>query len=327
MPWRTAARIAFGAALLVAVFIALDPAEVLDTLASADLRLAIPAVLGLTAMHAVVAGGWRWMIRQRTGLRLTWASTLRAHYAAQAVGSVTPGNLGGDVHRAAALRRAGHDWPAAVEPIVVQRATSYLALSLLAGIGLAVLSTTSSVGGAIVLIGAVAAVALVGAAWLLLVPIGPTARIHHWLRSWTGGTAADASGSVAALSPARASRLMLGGIINGLAFHAGSIFLTWLLVLATDPSSPSWPMLAAIAVARLSLAIPLSPSGLGIQEGTLAALVAGMQLAPQAALAAMLFARISTLLLALVGVALMLRGTPRLQPVGPAAALPATTRR
>lgn len=327
MPWRSAARIGFGAAVLVAVVVALNPAELAETLAAADLRLAVPAVLGLTAMHAVVAGGWRWLILQRSGLRLTWASSLRAHYAAQAVGSVTPGNLGGDLHRAAALRRAGHDWRAAVEPIVAQRATSYLALSGLAGVGLAIISSTSNVAGPIVLIGAIVAGALIAVALLLLVPVGPFATVHAWLRRRTGGAGVQAQVEDAQLPAKRTWRAMLGGFANGLVFHAGSIGLTWVLVLAMDPSSPSWPMLGAIAVARLSLAIPISPSGLGVQEGTLAALVAGMHIAPQAALAAMLFARMSTVLLALVGVALMLRGAPRLTAVAPRVAIPGTGRR
>ena len=80
--------------------------------------------------------------RQRSGLRLSWGAALRVHYAAQALGSVTPGNLGSDIHRATVVRQAGHGWSAAIEPIVVQRATSYLALSLLAGIGLVIVSRT-----------------------------------------------------------------------------------------------------------------------------------------------------------------------------------------
>ena len=67
-------------------------------------------------------------------------------------------------------------------------------------------------------------------------------------------------------------------------------------------------MLGAIAIARLSLAVPLTPNGLGVQEGTLAALLTAMQISAQPALAAMLLARLSTVLLAAIGVALMVRG-------------------
>jgi uncharacterized membrane protein YbhN (UPF0104 family) len=314
MSWRPVARLVFGAAVLGAVILALDPAQVADALAAADLRLAIPAVLALTLMHAVVAAGWRWLIRERTGVRLSWPSALRAHYAAQALGSITPGNLGADIQRAAAVRAAGHSWPAAVEPIIVQRATSYLALGVLAAIGLWILSSTSELGQLIVLIGVVVAAGLVAVAWLLMVPIGPLKGVHAWLRQRVGASLeGDGAGASTAAGPAW--RLIAGGVANGLVFHAGSIGLTWLLVLTMDPSSATWPMLAALSVARLSLAVPLSPGGVGVQEGTLVALLAGMHLAPQAALAAMLFARMSTLLLALVGVGLMTRGTPPLASV------------
>jgi uncharacterized protein (TIRG00374 family) len=327
MALRPAARLAFGVVVLAAVLVALDPSQVADALAAADLRLAVPAVLGLTAMHAVAAAGWRWMIRERTGVRLSWPSVLRAHYAAQALGSITPGNLGADVQRATAVRRAGHAWPAAVEPIVAQRATSYLALGALAAIGVVILSSTSQLGLLIVVIGLAFAAGLVAVAWLLLVPVGPFRKVHAWLRRVAGDSSTEASDSGGRPATRPTWRLMLGGFANGLAFHAGSIGLTWMLVMAMNPSGSSWLMLAALAVARLSLAVPLSPSGLGIQEGTLAALLAGMQIAPQAALAAMLFARLSTLLLALLGVVLMVRGTARLTHVSLGAAFPGIDRR
>jgi uncharacterized membrane protein YbhN (UPF0104 family) len=300
-----AARYAVGAALLALVCFAVNPVAILQSLAHADLRLVLVGVLGLVAMHAVMAAGWRWMITERSGVRLSLADALRAHYAAQAVGSVTPGNLGADVHRAALLRRAGHGWSAAVDPIVVQRATSYLALSLLAAAALVFLSSSSPASWAIVAIATAVAIGLVGASWLLLVPGGRFGAIRAWLLARFDRTGASAS----AAAPAPCVTLMAGGVASGLAFHAGSIGLTWLLVQAMDPATPLWPMLAAITVARLSLAIPISPNGLGVQEGALAALVAGLHLAPEPALAAMLVGRLSTLLLAALGVLLLMLGS------------------
>jgi uncharacterized membrane protein YbhN (UPF0104 family) len=300
MPAR-AGRYLLGGFLLAIVLLVVNPASVAATLAGADLRLVGIAVVSLVAMHAVMGLGWRWMIAKRSGVRLTLGEALRAHYAAQAVGSVTPGNLGADVHRAAVLRRAGHGWAAAVEPILVQRATSYLALSLLAGAGLVILSSASEFSRPVVAFGAAVAVLLVAASWLVLRPGPRFAGMRNWLRNRFEGTASGGPDASAGTT----WTLTLGGVANGLLFHAGSIGLTWLLVVAMNPSTPTWPMLAAIAVARLSLAIPISPSGLGVQEGTLAALVAGMQLAPQPALAAMLVARLSTLMLAAIGVMLI----------------------
>ena len=302
---RLAGRFALGLAILVLVLLAVDPAQVADALATADLRLVALGILGLTAMHAVAAAGWRWMIAQRSGLRLSWGAALRVHYAAQALGSVTPGNLGSDLHRASVVRQAGHGWPAAIEPIVVQRATSYLALSLLAGIGLVVVSATDELSRLIVLIGAGVAGLLLVVAWQLLRPMGPFRGLHAWLRRRVDGGAADhgADEVTQASWP-----VLLIGLGTGLVFHAGSVALTWVLVAAVDPHTPVWPMVGAIAIARLSLAVPLTPNGLGVQEGTLATLLTAMQLPAQPALAAMLLARLSTVLLAAIGVALMVRG-------------------
>jgi len=304
---RLAARFALGLAVLVLVLLAVDPAEVARALATADLRLVAVGIIGLTAMHAVAAAGWRWMIAQRSGLRVSWGAALRVHYAAQALGSVTPANVGSDVHRAAVVRQAGHGWSAAIEPIVVQRATSYLALSLLAGIGLVVVSTTDELSRLIVVIGGVVAGLLMVASWQLLRPIGPFRGVHAWLRRRVEGTS-DEPGAESDPAANPTWPILLIGLATGLIFHAGSVALTWLLVFSIDPQTPVWPVLGAIAIARLSLAVPLTPNGLGVQEGTLAALLTAMQISAQPALAAMLLARLSTVLLAAIGVALLVRG-------------------
>lgn len=306
MAARHLLRVGLGLAILLAVVAAVDPARVVAVAAAADLRLAIPAVLGLTAVHAVMALGWRRMVVQRGGPRLPLATALRAHYAAQGVGSITPGNLGSDVHRAATLRRAGQPWTVAVEPLIVQRATSYLALSLLAAAGLVVLSSASDVSLAIVLVGAVAAATLLAMTWLVLVPIGPARGLRTRLLAGLGQTDA---------SDAPEPWPVLGtGLASGLAFHAASIGLTWFVVLAVDPALATLPMLAALTVARLSLALPISPSGLGVQEGALVAITVGIGLAVEPVLAALLVARVSTLLVALLGAGLLVGGVHGVAP-------------
>jgi len=307
MASRRLVRLGLGLAILVAVVAIVDPTRVAAGVAAADLRLAIPAVLGLTAAHAVMAVGWRRMVVQRGGPRLSLATALRAHYAAQGLGSVTPGNLGSDVHRAAALRQAGQPWTVAVEPLVVQRATSYLALSLLAAIGLAILSSASDVSLTIVLIGSAAAAGLLVTTWLVLAPVGPMLVLRARVLCRLGDPDAG-------FTPHQPWPVLATGLLCGTVFHAGSIGLTWLVVVAVDPTFATWPILAALAVARLSLAVPISPSGLGVQEGTLMAITLGMRLAPEPVLAAMLVARVSTLLVGLLGALLLLGGMHRVAP-------------
>jgi uncharacterized membrane protein YbhN (UPF0104 family) len=247
---------------------------------------------------------------------LGWRTALGMYYAAQAIGGITPANIGGDVHRAATLRGSGHGWSVAVAPLIVQRATSYLALSGLSVLALAVLATGAQVAGTIVVIGGVFAVAVGLAAWLLLAPPRPLRGAHARLVRLIGGTGEPDGGRVNRLGVATAI-----GLLTGLGFHAISIGLTWLLVMAIDPAVPNVPVLAALTVARLSLAVPITPSGLGIQEGALAFLFAGLGLAPDVALAAMLLARLSLLLTTGVGVTLLLRPRPPV-PMGARAGMP-----
>jgi uncharacterized protein (TIRG00374 family) len=90
-------------------------------------------------------------------------------------------------------------------------------------------------------------------------------------------------------------------------FHGAAIGFTGLIVLAVLPDAPVLPILAALTIARLALAVPLTPSGLGVQEGALAILFTALALDSGAALAAMLLARLSLLLTTIIGVILLIR--------------------
>jgi len=92
------------------------------------------------------------------------------------------------------------------------------------------------------------------------------------------------------------------------AFHAVSIVLTALLVVAVDPSAVGISVLAAIVVARLSLAVPILPSGLGANEAILSLLFVGLGFAPQTALAALLLTRVALVLTTALGAGLILFG-------------------
>ncbi len=296
--WRLA-RWVIGIAIVALLVVSLDPAALIGRLVAVDLRLAILGVLGLTAVHLIPAETWRILCSRLGGVRLGWGASVRAYYAAQALGGVTPANLGGDVYRVHALRSAGSGFDAAVAPVVVQRATSYLALSLLGGAALLFLATQYPVSAFLVV--PAAGVALLGAvvAGLLLAGRGPLESLRRRAVALLGGAPEEASASAEA-----SGRVAKGGAIGlalGLGFHAVSVLLTLVLVAAVNADSVSFASLAALAVARLSLAIPISPSGLGFQEGALSALFLAIGLAPETALAAMLLTRLSLVTTTVVG--------------------------
>ena len=288
-------RVAVGLAVLVVVIVGVDPAAVHASLADADPGLVLIGVLGLTAAHVVPAAGWRAIHGRTTGRWLSWRATVELSYAAQAIGGVTPANVGSDLHRATVLRRGGHDWGSAVAPLVLQRATSVVALSALAIAAAAFLAARAPEAGGLSVVGAGLAVAAAGIAWVLVVPPKRLAPVRDRL---TGGKVPPLVGIGGAAAI---------GIGTGLAFHAAAIGLTGLLVLAVEPAAPLVSVVAALAVARLALTVPITPSGLGIQEGVLAVLFAALGLAAGVALAAMLLARVALVLTTLIGVVLLLR--------------------
>ena len=92
------------------------------------------------------------------------------------------------------------------------------------------------------------------------------------------------------------------GLGLALIFHALSIGLAAALVTAVDPGAGiGLPVLGAIAIARLSLAVPISPNGIGLQEGLLGLLFVQLGMAPEVALAASLLNRLALVATAALG--------------------------
>lgn len=305
--WRRVARLAAGLGILGAMLVGVDAPEVGRRIGGVHPGVASVAIIGLTGMHLVPAAAWRQMLDVLAGARLSWRSAMAAYYAAQGVGGLTPANLGGDLHRVINMRSVGHGWWAAGAPIVVQRATSYLALTVLSAGSLAVLAGTARTALPVVLVALGFSLA-VGAAAILLVSrpdrLGDLPlRLARILMSDTTQAPRKAPEADRRRLPAAA----LAGFGYGLVFHAGSVAFTGVVVLSVAPTAPLVPVLGALAVARLSLALPLTPSGLGVQEAAFVVLSAGF-LQPHAALAALLLARGSLLLTTVIGAVLVASG-------------------
>ena len=307
-----AARWALGIGALGLVVVGLNGGETVARMASADGALVVAGVLGLTAVHALGAAAWSILCRQLGELRMDWATGLRVYYAAQALGGITPANVGGDAYRIVAVRSTGLGWGAAVAPVVVQRASSYLALTLLALPALAWLTASSRLptpilAGGIVLCGLAAGLAIA----LLVAPTRLAELGARLPRNRAQRNAAVPHDPDRFARPPIASVALATGL--GLAFHLVSVLLTALLVAAVDPSATGLSVLAAITVARLSIAVPVLPSGLGANEAVLAVIFAGLALSPQTALAALLLGRVALVLTTVLGTGLLLFGRPTIR--------------
>lgn len=295
-------RVLLGLVVLGLVLLTVDPTAAWRLLVRADPWLVGFGVVGLTVVHVVAASAWWSMLRIAAGVELPWRRAVATFYAAQAIGGVTPANVGGDLHRAVTLRGAGLGWGAAVAPLIVQRATSYLALALLAVAAIVVLAPMSDLPLPMVAIGGGTAVLISLAAWLVLSP----PAVATGLRSWFVRRVDGAGGSDARLADGL-GRSAVVGLASGLVFHALSIGLTFTLILALDPDIPALPALAALTVGRLSLAVPITPSGLGVQEGALAVLFGTIGLSPETAVAGLLLGRLALVSTTVVGAVLLAR--------------------
>ena len=103
------------------------------------------------------------------------------------------------------------------------------------------------------------------------------------------------------------------GLGLGLVFHGLSLVMGLALVAAVEPTAVAHPVeiLGVLAIARLTLTVPISPNGIGVQEGALAILFVRLGLPPDVALAAALLNRLALLLTAGIGAMALARGARR----------------
>jgi uncharacterized membrane protein YbhN (UPF0104 family) len=287
-PWL---RWVVGLALVAVVATQVDPAGIVAEIGRANPWLAVPAIGGLVAVHLLGARTWQILQLQLNGTAPRWGSLLRHYYVAQALGGITPANLGADAYRLHAASRGGEGWSAAARPIVIQRATSSVAVSLLGVGALVLLPAGTGVAGWIV-------------SSALVIGLGSAALIGI-VQLRRGG------GEVGKGAPPRTARAVATGLGLGLLFHAVSLALAFGLVASITEQGHPAQIVAALAVARLSILIPFTPSGLGLQEGALAFLFVGLGLPAEIALAASVLNRVALLLTVVTGGALLLAERPR----------------
>jgi uncharacterized membrane protein YbhN (UPF0104 family) len=292
--WRSPAsrlgRILVLLAIAAYLLYSVDLAGALERAGRANPLIVVVAVIVLTGLHGVAALNWRAIVSRLGGSPMTPGAAMRSYYASQAIGGITPANLGGDAYRVVAARSDGAYWGDAALSVLVQRATSFAALAVLGVVALAALPDVIDIAAP--LIGAAVALVVV-----LAVPVVVLVRRHDRFadparrQSFTSAT--------------------LVGLAGGLAFHAIAIVASYVLVIAVDPGASGLGILAAVTLARLSLAVPIAPSGIGVQEGALAALFILLGASPESAVAASLLGRLALITTTAIGLTLIARRPDR----------------
>jgi uncharacterized membrane protein YbhN (UPF0104 family) len=286
IPWPL--RLGAGVVLLAAVLLYYDVAAAASALGETRWWLAAPAIAGLVAVHLLGAVAWRTLAVTLTSSELRWGTAIRTFYAAQAIGTITPAGIGSDAYRARATWTDRRTWKRALAPVAVHRAASYLSLALLA----AVAALFVPVAGTVRL--GLAAIPV-----LAIVAIGAVV-----IARWRGRTTGIVVDRAAALATVTAVALMG-------AFHVIAVGLTCVLVVALQPGVEVATVVAALMVARMATFLPLTPAGIGLQEGAFALLLPEAGVSAEVAVAASALTRLAMMATLVVGAVALASGRDR----------------
>jgi uncharacterized membrane protein YbhN (UPF0104 family) len=283
------AMIALSLAVLIGLALLYKPNEVFVRLHDVDWAIALVGITVLAAVHLVQVELWRVMSVALNRVQIPHRLAVSAYFTGQAFGGLTPGNLGGDVFRTFAVKPAAGRWQEAAGPILAQRIFSYGTVFLLAalagGLSLAFdrgLEIQAITGGA-----------------LFAIVLGATKHRLCLLLEKASGRLRQSYAVVLK----RAMSAFWPALGLSIAFHLASVSLMYSLLVSVGETPSLLATLAALMVARAVSLLPVTPYGLGLQEGSLVLLLPTLGVSPESALAVSLLARLAMLLVIGIGFA------------------------
>ena len=282
-------RIVGSMALLTATLMLLPTEKVVESLARLSLPL-FAAILGLFLVSHVAAAAKWWFL---LGRGVAFLSAVRAHFAGLAANLCLPGVAGGDVVRAALVMRLLGDTPRLVAVSLADRLVDTLALALLAGVGLLLLSgdMLRALGLGDVstetLLLAVGGPVLIGLAGSFLALPLIAARLSGWAACKPdGGLPRKAAAAVGALAGRRPALAL--ALAASLAIQAAIVGLAVMLATGVGVEAPLAVWLFAWPIAKILAVAPISLGGIGVREASLAGLMAPFGADPAGVVAASL---------------------------------------
>lgn len=309
-PWVIAVRIAISAALLTFLVSRVHLDSVLPRRPGTETLFWLS--LGVaTSILGIVVSAWRWQrVLDVLGAPVS-LRTLTSHYfAGQFLGNVLPSTIGGDVLRVTRGGRSTGSTPVAFASVVLERLTGFVALPLLAFIGLATTPAVfSETAGWIAL--AIAVGALVALVVILVIAASPRiagrfASHENWTR-FIG--AVHESVLTIRGHPHRSFELLGAAVI----YQITTVLVVWCAVNTMNVKLPFTAILAFAPVVAMAQVLPLSLGGLGVREGMLVLLLATFDVSTGRAIGVGLCWYAMTLLASIAGAPSFAIGSPRSQ--------------
>ncbi len=259
-----ALRVGVSAAVLTALFVYLPRDEMRIAFERIAFVQWLVILLCMAALHTLTAAKWRMLVRA-AGVPCRLGQAIRAHGAGLFAGLFLPGLIGTDVVRATLLARSEGGVAPVTVGSVADRLVDTASLVFLAALGAAL----ASGGGAYWATPAFAFAALVVGSFAAR----PTLRLLAGERAprKLRGIAQKLVGSLDALLT-RPSVALYAFVISA-ALQAGFVMLSLWLGLAVGIHVPMAAWFLAFPLAKLTLLVPVTISGLGVREAALAGLL------------------------------------------------------
>lgn len=272
-----------------------EPARLLEALSALTLRsvLALAALSAALLMVSVIK--WKTFLRALGSDAPLWRLS-ELYLIAYFVNALLPSRVGGDAVRSWSLgRQVGQE--RAFTATILERYTGLVAMLTLACLfawGGTLAPVETKIAVAVVAAGAAGAtaVALSGWAYSLISSVPPLRRLLPALTKVRLGL----------LEASKNPKLLLKTLGLSLVFHTLTVVNTAAAAAAVGWSDPSFAdLFVVVPLILLVASIPITPSGLGIQEGAFYYFLHKVGATPEQALGVAVVLRVKTYALALVG--------------------------
>ncbi|GFE64658.1 lysylphosphatidylglycerol synthase transmembrane domain-containing protein [Litoreibacter roseus] len=133
---RFALKFLVSAAMIGALLLFTDSAQIAEKLRGADLSWLAVVLACLTLSTFLMAKRWQW-VAQNFGLEIAFGRAVREYYLAQLINMILPGGVAGDAARAVRVRDTG-DLSRAAQSVIIDRLIGQICLFTLMFLGFVV---------------------------------------------------------------------------------------------------------------------------------------------------------------------------------------------
>jgi uncharacterized membrane protein YbhN (UPF0104 family) len=237
---------------------------------------------------------WQWLLRAQ-GIAAPLAQLVQWYLMGSLAGTLLPSDVGGDLGRGYAAARNIGNSASVWSSIFMERLTGLIALMALASLALALMPEMLDApawlplgAGIGIMLAVVGLAAILGFSPVHLEHLPH--RLSHIIRQF----------QEVAARYRNSARTILACLGLSVVFHLGNALSFWWLALAVNSDAPAatmtlWPLAGLFGL------LPLTPGGLGVREGVVAALLMHARLSSDQAVAAAMIGRIVLLLCNLAG--------------------------